>query len=196
MDETHGKSAPNPFDRDATEESHRRAPAEQARQVVGEASSRVRDVAESRKAQAADRALGTAEALHQAARTLEERDQASIARYVEQLAGTISRFSTDLRDKNAGEFLEDARDLARRNPALFIGGAFAAGVFLGRFARSSARHGEQEESHDEYAATDRGQQASPGEFRDDTFRVHEAPARSPDWIDDRGMPPVGEDPAL
>ncbi|MEM6762070.1 MAG: hypothetical protein AAF615_04265 [Pseudomonadota bacterium] len=53
------------------------------------------------------------------------------AQEVDRLAGTLSRTTPSA-------LLTSIEDLARRNPALFLVGAVAAGVALGRFARASA----------------------------------------------------------
>jgi hypothetical protein len=50
-----------------------------------------------------------------------------------------------VREKDVNEMLRDVQQFARRQPALFIGGSFAAGLLAARFLRSS--HGQ-----DEYAA--------------------------------------------
>jgi len=39
------------------------------------------------------------------------------------------------------QMLRDARNLARRQPALFIGGSFAVGLLAARFVKSSPRDG-------------------------------------------------------
>lgn len=57
--------------------------------------------------------------------------------YSRSLAGTVERVSDYLDRKDPSEMLSDAEDLARRNPAVFIGGAFAVGFLLARFLKSS-----------------------------------------------------------
>lgn len=138
MDDTYGKpGSERPVE-------NRPAAAETARRAVGDAAQRVRGVAdrvragaESQKEGVAQRVGGTADVLRDTARQLQERYENSIARYVEQLAGALANFSDSINDKSAEELLGDVQSLARRNPALFVGGALAAGILLGRFARSS-----------------------------------------------------------
>ncbi len=151
MDDRFEASAPHP-----EHQGSQRPVEQQAREAVGSSAERVRQAAESQKDQAAGRLEGTAEALHQAASALHDRNESSLASYVEQFAGVLSEFSGSLRERSAGEVLGQVESIARRNPALFLGGAFAAGIALGRFARSSARH---EHPRDEDEGTDRPERA-------------------------------------
>ena len=50
-----------------------------------------------------------------------------------------SGFSERLKNKDVTELLNDAQRLARRQPALFVGGAFALGLLGARFLKSSRR---------------------------------------------------------
>ena len=69
---------------------------------------------------------------------LRDTQHETIARYVEQAADQLDRFSQGLKDKDVGELVEDAQRLARRQPGLFVGGAFALGLAGARFFKSSA----------------------------------------------------------
>ena len=71
------------------------------------------------------------------------------ARYAEQAADHIERFSNSLREKDVAELLADAQRLARRRPALFVGTAFALGLLGARFLRSSSAD-ERDEYGDVY----------------------------------------------
>ena len=70
---------------------------------------------------------------------LRQENHDTVARYVEQAADQIERFSTRLKDKDVGELMNDAQRLARRQPALFVGGAFAVGLLGARFLKSSSQ---------------------------------------------------------
>src|SRR5690606_40974563 len=59
------------------------------------------------------------------------------ARAAEQAAGQIARLSQGLKNKDVGELMNDAQRLARRQPALFVGGAFTLGLLGARFLKSS-----------------------------------------------------------
>ena len=54
-------------------------------------------------------------------------------------ATAADQFSGQLQDTSFDELLDLTTDFARRQPALFVGGAFACGFVLARFAKSSSR---------------------------------------------------------
>ena len=109
----------------------------------------------SQKNRATDGLGSLAEAVRKTSQPLRENNQDTIARYVEQAADQIERVSTRLRERDVSELMQDAQRLARRQPALFIGGAFALGVLAARFLKSSAgdqRHGDWRRSETAYGS--------------------------------------------
>jgi hypothetical protein len=102
---------------------------------------KIRNQANSRLTSQKDRALngieGVTEAFRRTTQSLREQQHDSIARYVEQVAGQMDRLTQNLRQKDVGELLDDAQRLARREPALFVGSAFALGLLVARFLKSS-----------------------------------------------------------
>ncbi|MDQ2747102.1 MAG: hypothetical protein M3T96_07580 [Acidobacteriota bacterium] len=60
------------------------------------------------------------------------------AQYGDSLAAQVENFSRYIEDRDFTELKRDAESLARRNPTLFVGGAFALGVLAARFLKSSA----------------------------------------------------------
>jgi hypothetical protein len=105
---------------------------------------RVRDSAaaqlSTQKNRATDGLGSVARAVRQSAEPLRNNQQNTIAQYVEKAADQIERFSTTLREREVGDLVNDAQRFARRQPALFIAGAFAAGVVGARFLKSSSPH--------------------------------------------------------
>jgi len=77
------------------------------------------------------------DAVRQSTRHLRENQHETIAEYVDQAAGHLERWSNQLKEKNVGEILQEAQQLARRRPAVFIGTAFAVGLLGARFLKSS-----------------------------------------------------------
>jgi hypothetical protein len=78
-----------------------------------------------------------ASAVKGATQQLRNNNQETAARIVEKTAEQVERFSTRLREKDLGELVRDAERLARRQPAMFIGGAIALGIVAARFLKSS-----------------------------------------------------------
>lgn len=91
------------------------------------------------KDMAASRIEGVAHALRQAGQELAGRDEGTLAQYTDSLAGQLDNFSSTLRNREIGSLIDDARQLAHRQPELFVAGALAAGFVLGRFFKSSRR---------------------------------------------------------
>jgi len=77
------------------------------------------------------------EAVRQSTQHLRENQHDTIAQYVDQAAGQLERWSNQLKQKNVGELLQEAQQLARRRPGVFIGSAFAVGLLGARFLKSS-----------------------------------------------------------
>jgi len=98
------------------------------------------------KDRAADGIGSVTAAVRQSTSQLRDQQHDVIARYVEQAADQIDRFAQSLRQKDVRELVDDAQRLARRQPAAFIGSAFAIGLIAARFAKSSAK-----DARDDYA---------------------------------------------
>jgi hypothetical protein len=79
-----------------------------------------------------------AEAVRKTSEPLRESNHATLAEYVEKAADRIERFSSDLKQRDLGDLVNDAQRFARRQPALFLGGAFAVGIIAARFLKSSS----------------------------------------------------------
>jgi hypothetical protein len=121
---------------------------------------KVRERANAQLSTQKDRAIEgidtAARAVRQSTQQLREEDHGTVASYVEGAADQIERLSQRLREKDVGELLEDVQRLARRQPALFVGSAFALGLIGARFLKSSREdeyeHGEAPSRQRAYAA--------------------------------------------
>ena len=83
-------------------------------------------------------ALGDiAYAVRQTTQQLRDRNHDTIASYVEQGAQQLEQLAQRLNDRDVAQLLRDARRLAHRQPALFVGSAFVIGLFGARFLKSS-----------------------------------------------------------
>jgi hypothetical protein len=97
-------------------------------------------------------ALGRiAGAVRESTQKLRDERHDTIAGYIDQAADRIERVSQQLRDKDINELVSDMQRLARRQPAVFIGSAFALGVLGARFLKSSRPR----QAGDDYAAESR-----------------------------------------
>lgn len=118
---------------------------------------------ETSKRSAAEQLQEVAQALDRAGAQLDQ-SQPTLASYTSHLASGVGNFATRLREGSFDELLEDTRQIARRNPALFMAGGVALGIALARFLRASS---ENVSSHsysqaEDYGAT--GASPASGEF--------------------------------
>ncbi|WP_027368427.1 hypothetical protein [Desulfocurvibacter africanus] len=88
-----------------------------------------------------DRAIGKVNALADALRAsgeqLRQKQEGQMAEYIDRASERLDSYADMLRDRDMRDMLREARQMARRNPSLFLGGAFALGFALTRFLKSS-----------------------------------------------------------
>ncbi len=115
-------------------------------QVVGQARStlqQARDRASSSlgesKGQVADQFGTVAEALRRTTEHLRSEGQLRIAGLTETVARQVDQVANYLRNKDGRAIRADLENLARRQPALMIGGALVLGLIGARFLKSSQR---------------------------------------------------------
>jgi F0F1-type ATP synthase membrane subunit b/b' len=106
-------------------------------ELLDQAQSRAEKLAEEGKDNGAEQGLGLSRAIRHAADDLED-SSPDLARHVRAAAGSLQGISEALRDRSAGQLIQDATDFARRQPTIFFAAAALAGFALVRFARSSA----------------------------------------------------------
>jgi hypothetical protein len=109
-------------------------------QVVSTVRERATAQLDAQKGRATEGLDAIAHAVRQTTQQLRNEQQGTLADYIEKVADQLERVSGGIRDKNVNELMRDAQQLARRQPALFIGGSFAAGLLLARFLKSSRRN--------------------------------------------------------
>lgn len=118
--------------------------------ALSEAKAKMLDAAEAQRRRAVDVVRGMAGALHRAAGDLKSENE-TMGRYTDMAAQRLDRFAGYLRGTTLAEVVDQTEDLARRQPAWFIGGAMAAGFVVARLIKnatpaaprrsSSARYG-------------------------------------------------------
>jgi hypothetical protein len=115
----------------------------QAGQVKDQLVEQVTNRLDDRKS-AATGSLGTvADTFRQTSQQLREQNQDVVADYADRAAEQIEHFTGYLRSRDVRQLVRDVEDFSRREPALFLGGAFALGLFAARFLKSSTPRSEQ-----------------------------------------------------
>lgn len=112
---------------------------DQAKRTVSQVTDQAKTNVDSRLGEVASELGSVAEAVRQTSEDLGGQDQEAIARYGNRIADQIEGVSNYLNNRGVEEVLADVEGLARRQPALFLGGAFTLGLLVGRFLRSSSQ---------------------------------------------------------
>ena len=111
---------------------------QQAAQFAGDVGHELSRTGEAQKARGVEAMRSFARAIDSAAEELKPQSP-MVARTVHEAARSVEGLSDNLSNRNVNELIELAAQLARAQPALFIGGSVAAGFALARFLKSSAR---------------------------------------------------------
>jgi hypothetical protein len=82
-----------------------------------------------------------AEALRRTTEHLRSEDQQRIAGLTDTVARQVEQVAEYLRNRDARTMRQDLENLARRQPAIMIGGALVLGLIGARFLKSSERRG-------------------------------------------------------
>jgi len=114
---------------------------EQVKQTAQQATDKAQEMAMSQadkgKSRAASTLTGVAGAFHQAAGQMRQQNQGMYAGYIDQAANQIDGFATYLQGQNVGDMIDQVEQFGREQPVLFVGGAFALGLFAARFLKAS-----------------------------------------------------------
>lgn len=115
--------------------------AEQVKQTTGQVADLAREQVSTRlsgqKDRAAEGLTSVADALRQTGQQLRGQDQQMVTDYIDSAAAQVEKISNYLRQNDLGGLVDDIESLARRQPGLFMGGAFALGLLGARFLKSS-----------------------------------------------------------
>lgn len=137
----------------------------QSGQRMGEqAKDTLRSMVEEQKTRAVQGLHGVAKSMHQMARSLHDEQQETPARYVDMAADQIDRGVRLLEERGVSELMSGVETFARRQPAVFIGGAFAAGFLLARFLKTGDRSAQRQTGYGAsgFDRTERGTPAMGG----------------------------------
>jgi len=112
----------------------------EVKHIAGDVAGDAKKVAESKlgagKDFAAEHLGAVAYALRQTSQQLRS-EESGITEYVEKAAASVDDVSHYLQTRTLSQLIGDAEGYARREPAVFLGGAFFAGLLGGRFLKSA-----------------------------------------------------------
>jgi len=94
---------------------------------------------ESQKERAVDSLVTVAHALRQTSQHLREQEQGTVGQYIEKAAERVEGLTSYLRSNDVPQLLGETQEFARRQPAMFLGGALALGFLGARFLMSSGQ---------------------------------------------------------
>jgi len=114
---------------------------DQAKNTFQQARDRASSSLGESKTQFADQFGTVADALRRTTEHLRSEDQQRIAGLTDTIARQVEQVADYLRNKDARAMRQDLENLARRQPALMIGGALVLGLIGARFLKSSERRG-------------------------------------------------------
>jgi len=115
---------------------------ELANQAQDKASQQMQAGVSKGKSRAADTLGAVAQSLMYSSQQLREQDRSSVGGFVEKAANRVDQWAGYMQNADTQEMAERVENFARREPALFLGGAFVLGLLGARFLKSS-RKGEQ-----------------------------------------------------
>ena len=158
--------ATNTSDDGADVRGRARAAVNQVKERAGERiESRITDT----KTRAAETLSGVASTLLSSSQQLREQNQEGASRAIERAAEGVERFANYLQGTNVDDVVESVHEFARRQPAAFIGGAFALGFIASRFIKATSPEGRRRNLPAPMSDYGRGYSASY-----DTSRGYEA----------------------
>ena len=90
------------------------------------------------KQKATDTLSAVSQAIRQTGQSLEQQNQGAIGQYANKAADQVDNVNQYLRQRDVEDLVGEVESFGRRNPAMFLGGAFALGVLAARFLKSSS----------------------------------------------------------
>jgi len=173
-----------------------RATAGQIKSTASDATDEIKEQAagmiDDRKEQAAGMVDDYGSAVHAAADSL-ERDDPNIAWLAHNAADRVQRVADYLRRSDFSTLRRDVEDLARRNPVVFFGGLFVAGLVLGNLVKATAggvssSDSDSDDTSDRETGSQRGRERTSGERAggEDAFAGYRSSSDAPSG------PPAGD----
>jgi hypothetical protein len=105
--------------------------------MLNQAKERASSMAQEQKQSAAQHIGRYSSALRDSARSVEQEDP-NVAYYANRAAEGIEKIADYVRSTDLAGIRRDAEDIARRHPALFMGGMLLAGIVVGGLVKATA----------------------------------------------------------
>jgi len=121
---------------------------EKTSQVVGQVQEQAKSQLTTQKDRAAEGLGSMALALRQTSQQLQDQNNAPVAQVTNTAADQIEKVSNFLRERDLNDMVIEVERFARRQPALFLGGALALGLIGARFLRSSGQRAMEMDRYD------------------------------------------------
>jgi len=158
---------------------------ELASQTKHDVQAQARSAVASGKSRAVDTISGVSQSLRSSAKQMRDQHQEGIAQYVDAAGQQVQRVADYLRDRDVNQLASETEQFARRQPAVFLGSAFALGFLGARFLKSSHR----QEQHDQELEMRRASFNTPAPATGTSYRT------PPAFDRERAMPNAGTGPA-
>jgi uncharacterized protein YjbJ (UPF0337 family) len=110
---------------------------EKAGEVAGQAQEKAKSQLSMGKDRVAESMEGVAQALRSSTSGLEDQQMGFVGDYMNRAADKVTEISDHLRQRDVNELIHETEDFARREPTIFLAGAFALGLIAARFLKSS-----------------------------------------------------------
>lgn len=139
-----------------------------ASSLAGTAADTAHSVAKDQRQNAAQSLNAVSNAVSQVGDQLRQNDQtAPIAGVIDAAATQIQHVADYLQHHNVQQMVDEVRDFARREPALFLGGAFVLGLLAARFIKASP---EAEQSSSQTTGQYQTGRYGTGQYRTSSYR--------------------------
>ena len=103
---------------------------EQAKRAATQVTDQAKSTVDTRMTDAADDIGSVADAVRKTSHEMGSENE-MVGRYGERIAEQLDGISSYLNEKGVEDVLTDLQDFARRQPAVFLGGAFMLGMVVG-----------------------------------------------------------------
>lgn len=113
-----------------------------AKDILDGATDKAKSVIAEQKSAGSDYLETVAKAIHRAAAEFEQ-DLPQAAQYIRRAGSELSGVATAVRDRDLRELVAEVENVARRQPALFFGGAVIVGFAVLRFLKSAPPKADQ-----------------------------------------------------